>query len=145
MSCCVLLCFVIGFFVYIFFHESCCLILSLYDLFHPLWTAGYFQQFRRRRASAARILQSKKNFSKLQLVKYGFRTRVARNGFFGGLVETVGVGIQEVCSFILTWTLRLVVFYPFVFTSRFIKLVTKLLTGAFSKTKQQQPDATQSS
>ena len=132
-------------FVFIYFHMSlvsrCLNVMLLCSILLDRWI---LPQFRRRRASAARILQNKKNFSKFQLVKYGFRTRVARKGFFGGLADSVGVGIQEVCSFILGWTLRLVVFYPFVYTSRFIKLVTKLLTGASSK-KKQQSDPTQGS
>ena len=117
--------------------------LILWFLFHLV--DRWILECRRRRASAARILKNKKNLSNFQLIQYGFRTRVARKGLFGGLLETIGVGIQEVCSFILGWTLRLVVFYPFVFASRFIKLVTKPLAGANKKAKMQTPGLTETS
>ena len=83
---------------------------------------------RRRRASAARVLKKKSKLSNLQLIKYGIRSRVARKGLLGGVIQTIGVGVEEAFSFILSWTLKLIIFYPLVLGSRFIKLIAKALT-----------------
>lgn len=85
-----------------------------------------FNEKRRRRASAARVLK-KRGTTRWDLIRYGFRNRIARKGVLGAILETSALAFQESLSLVFVLTLRLVVFYPFIYGRRFVKLIAKLL------------------
>lgn len=72
----------------------------------------FFNEKRNRRKSATKILQ-KRGLSQAAIIKFGFQRKANANGIIVACAQFLGDMVSTATRFVLFWTLRIALFYPF--------------------------------